>query len=133
MQGVWMYNFISKYAPQLEAPERQWAAVPFPHPADRPDLANITIADEDIYVMPRGAKHPDEALEFIKFMQSQKRHGDALPEAAQVSPPCERSARDFTRSIPNPFIKLFAELPDSQNTHGAAQDRHLAGVSGRDE
>jgi ABC-type glycerol-3-phosphate transport system substrate-binding protein len=28
LQGVWMHNFIDKYAPNLE-----WGAAPFPHPA----------------------------------------------------------------------------------------------------
>src|SRR2546421_7945248 len=71
-QGVWMANFIDKFAPEMDRPVRIWAAAPFPHPADRPDLANATIADEDVLVIPRGCRHPDEAFEFIKFVESQK-------------------------------------------------------------
>ena len=40
LQGVWMYNFISKYNPKLE-----WGAAPFPHPADRPDLARSVVTE----------------------------------------------------------------------------------------
>ena len=67
LQGVWMHNFITMFAPKLE-----WAAAPFPHPADRPDMANTTYTSEDVLVIPRGAKHPNEAFEFIAYVQSQE-------------------------------------------------------------
>lgn len=114
LQGVWMYNFIDKYAPEMEKPVRQWAAVPFPHPADRPDLANLTFADEDVLVIPRGAKHPDEAFEFIRFVQSQKGM-ELLCLGQRKHSPLKNVSRDFYRKHPNPFIKLFAELPAGKN------------------
>ena len=114
MQGVWMYNFISKYSPKMELPERQWAAVPFPHPANRPDLANMTIGDEDIFVLPRGCRHPDEAWEFIKFMQSQ-RGMEMLCLKQRKFSPLRKVSPQFYAQHPNPFIKLFADLTNSPN------------------
>ena len=114
IQGVWMYNFISKYAPKMETPVREWGAVPFPHPADRPDLAATTIADEDIVVIPRGAKHPDEAFEFIKFLQSQKGM-EMLCLKQRKNSPLLAVSPGFYANHPNPFIKLFTDLPKGAN------------------
>lgn len=109
LQGVWMYNFIDKFAPKLD-----WAAVPFPYPADRPDLKNATFVDEDILVIPRGAKHPDEAFEFIRFVQS--RQGmELLCLGQRKHTPLLAVSDAFWRQHPNPFIRLFAELPRSRN------------------
>jgi len=39
-------------------------------PATKPGLENFTLADADLLTIPRGAKHPNEAWEFIKFVGS---------------------------------------------------------------
>ena len=114
LQGVWMYNFIDQYAPNLEKPKLDWSAVPFPHPADRPDLANMTFADEDILVIPRGAKHPDEAFEFIAYVQSQEGM-ELLCMGQKKHSPLAQVSDAFYKQHPNPFIKLFAELPRDKN------------------
>jgi ABC-type glycerol-3-phosphate transport system substrate-binding protein len=114
LQGVWMYNFIDKYAPQLEKPKLEWAAVPFPHPANRPDLANATHIDEDVLVIPRGARHPDEAFEFLKFIESQQGMEMLCLGQRKHSPLAQVSA-DFYRHHPNPFIKLFYSLASTPN------------------
>src|SRR5206468_8524538 len=66
LQGVWMYNFIDKYNPKLD-----WGAAPFPYPADRPDLKNSSPVDMDILAIPTGARHPEAAWEFIRYVNSQ--------------------------------------------------------------
>ncbi len=109
-QGVWMYNFISKYAPGLK-----WGAVPFPYPADRPDLKDMTYADEDILVIPRGAKHPNEAFEFIKFVESQKGM-ELLCMGQRKNSPLKKVSPEFYAKHPNPFIRLFTDLPKGKNT-----------------
>ncbi len=109
IQGVWMGNFISQFAPKLE-----WAAAPFPHPADRPDLANTVIVDEDVIVIPLGAKHPDEAFEFIKFMQQQK-NMEKLCLSHQKNSPLRNISNNFWREHKNPYIRLFDKLAYSKN------------------
>jgi ABC-type glycerol-3-phosphate transport system substrate-binding protein len=111
LQGVWMHNFISQYAPKLK-----WGAVPFPHPADRPDLANATFVDEDVLVIPRGAKHPDEAFAFIAFVQSQ-RGMELLCLGQKKHTPLRDVSPEFYQKHENPFIRLFAELPRGKNTY----------------
>jgi ABC-type glycerol-3-phosphate transport system substrate-binding protein len=115
LQGVWMYNFINQFAPKL-----QWGAVPFPHPADRPDLADSTFVDEDVLVIPRGAKHPDQAFEFIQYVESQEGM-ELLCMGQRKHTPLIKVSESFWKNHPNPYIKLFADLPRGKNTFGPPQ------------
>jgi len=110
LQGVWMYNFISKYNPKLD-----WAAAPFPYPAARPDLAFSTNVDMDILTIPCGAHHPREAWEFIKFVNSQPGM-ELLCLGQRKHSPLAKVSAEFWAKHPNPFIKLFAQLAWSKNT-----------------
>ncbi|HVL38551.1 MAG TPA: extracellular solute-binding protein, partial [Fimbriimonadaceae bacterium] len=109
LQGVWMYNFINMYQPEL-----RWAAAPFPHPADRPDLAELTFADMDILVIPRGARHPKEAFEFIAYVQSQKAM-EKLCLLQRKNSPLREVSQEFWDAHPNPYIRLFDRLSYSKN------------------
>ncbi|MCB0825786.1 MAG: ABC transporter substrate-binding protein [Armatimonadetes bacterium] len=109
MQGVWMANFIEMNNKDLE-----WAAAPFPTPADRPDLVNPTIIDLDILVIPRGAKHPKEAFEFIKFVQSQKGM-ELLCMGQKKNSPLKKVSKEFIENHPNPYVQLFTDLAYSPN------------------
>ncbi|POA37368.1 hypothetical protein C1893_31655, partial [Pseudomonas sp. MPR-ANC1] len=48
LQGVWMANYINMYDKKLN-----WFAVPFPHPKDRPDLAEVSFANFDTLQIPK--------------------------------------------------------------------------------
>lgn len=109
LQGVWMHNFIDKYAPELE-----WGAAPFPHPADRPDLANTTPVEEDVLVIPKGAKHPNEAFEFIAFVNSRK-GSELLNMGQRKFPPLLDISPRFLKDHPNPYITVFIQLAKSNN------------------
>jgi multiple sugar transport system substrate-binding protein len=114
IQGVWMYNFIDKYAPTMEHPVREWAAVPFPYPANRPDLEGTTFVDEDVLVIPRGAQHPREAFEFIAFVESQKGM-EMLCMGQRKNSPLAKVSDAFWKNHPNPFVRLFADQPRGKN------------------
>ena len=109
LQGGWMGNFIDQFNPSL-----QWAAAPFPYPSDRPDLKGRTFADLDILVIPRGAKHPKEAFEFIKFVSSQKGM-EMLCLGQTKHSPLAKSSPEFYATHPNPFIRLFTDMPKSES------------------
>ncbi len=104
-QGVWMYNFITNYAPKLE-----WAACPFPLPKDQKAKGDFTFVDADILVIPRGAKHPDEAFEFINYVQSQKGMEQFVLGQRKNSPLAVVSDEFYKKHL-NPFIRLFSDLP----------------------
>ena len=50
--------------------EGKWAAVPFP--SFDPKLKDVTYCNCDVMVIPRGAKHPAQAFEFMAFVTQQK-------------------------------------------------------------
>ncbi|MGD8237169.1 MAG: ABC transporter substrate-binding protein [Armatimonadota bacterium] len=109
LQGVWMHNFISR-----EAPDLQWGAAPFPYPSDRPDLENVTIVGEDVLVIPHGARHPQEAFEFIKFVNSQKGM-ELLCMGQRKHTPLRAVSPEFLAEHENPYIEVFIDLAYSPN------------------
>jgi len=110
IQGVWMHNFIEQYAPGME-----WGAAPFPSGVE--GLGDVTIADEDVIVIPRGSKHPKEAWEFIQFVSSQKGM-EILCMGQRKFSPLRQVSDGFWETHPHPYIKLFRDLAESPGCHG---------------
>lgn len=108
IQGVWMHNFIDKYAPHLD-----WAAAPFPA-VDAEALPMVTLAESDVIVIPKGARHPTEAFEFIRYLQSQPVIEKLNLGQRKFSPLAEVS-NGFIEEHPNPFIRTFIALAKSPN------------------
>jgi multiple sugar transport system substrate-binding protein len=109
MQGVWMYNFITKYAPGME-----WGAAPFPYPAGRPDRARTTIAESDVIVIPRESRHVAEAFEFIRYVSSQEGM-EILCLGQRKFSPLKNVSDRFWREHPNPYIRMFRDLAMGPN------------------
>lgn len=104
LQGVWMANYIRLYQPKMD-----WYAVPFPYPADRPDLKGSSFLGLDIVVIPRGAKHPKEAFEFLKFVQRQ----DVMEKLCSMhgkNSPLSKVSENFFNTHQNKHIRLFDQL-----------------------
>ena len=116
IQGVWMNNFIQKYAPHLE-----WDAAPFPS-SDPVRAPNVTIVESDVLVIPRGAKRPDEAFEFIRYVNTQPALEKLNLGQRKFSPLLEHSD-DFAKRHANPAIEVFIELAKSP------QARHVPRLS----
>jgi multiple sugar transport system substrate-binding protein len=110
LQGVWMANYIHNNNPSLD-----WDAAPFPYPKDRPDLANSSVVGMDVLVIPRGAKHPSEAWEFIKFVQSQEGM-ELLCDGQWKHSPLSKVSDRFYREHKNKRIKMFYDLAAGKNT-----------------
>ncbi len=109
MDGVWVYNFIKNYAP----PDFEWGVAPFPS-ADPERLKDVNIVEMDGLVIPAGAKHPKEAFEFIKYVNSQKPMEKLCLGQRKFSPLRECSP-EFIRNHPNPWIAEFIALAKSPN------------------
>lgn len=104
IQGVWMHNFIEKYAPGME-----WAAAPFPGQAETGHP--ITNAEADVVVIPRGARHPREAFEFIRYLISQEGMELLCSGHRKFSPLAEVSPGFASMNPPaNPFLGMFRDL-----------------------
>jgi len=111
LQGVWMYNFIRKFADGMP-----WGAAAFPGPADRPELKGVTNAEADVLVIPKGSKHPQEALEFIKYVSAQEVM-EALCLGQRKFSPLKEVSDKFYADHPHPYIRLFAALAAGPNAY----------------
>ncbi len=110
LQGVWMYNFIDRFAPTLD-----WAAAPFPS-VDPDNLPGVSISSCDVIVIPKGSKHPDAAWEFIRYVNS--RQGmERLCLGQRKFSSLREYSDGFLERHPNPYIEVFIDLANSPNNH----------------
>ncbi len=116
-QGVWMNNFFKQFSPGLDYGVAAW-------PTARPGLENFTVADCDMLAIPRGAKHPQEAWEFIKFISSINPHAQSKEELVGMELICYLQGKNsplrqwspfFSQHHPHPYIEVFRSLADSPN------------------
>ena len=115
LQGPWIYTFIKNFAPA----DFEWGVAAFPS-VDPQKLKDVTLVETDALVIPAGAKHPDEAFEFIKYVNSQKPMEKLCLGQRKFSPLRETSP-DFFREHPNPYIGKFLALAKSPNAHFVPQ------------
>ncbi len=116
-QGVWLNNFINDFAPGLDYGVAPW-------PSAVPGTEDFTVADGDVLAIPRGAKHPDEAWEFIKWMASSNPNAQSAEELdgieivayhQQKNSPMRAWSPFFETNHPHPHIELFRRLSQSPN------------------
>ncbi|HMD60219.1 MAG TPA: ABC transporter substrate-binding protein [Opitutaceae bacterium] len=107
VQGPWWPNFIEKYAPGLE-----WGAAPCPAAEGVAGGEPLTVAQTDVVVIPRGAQHPREAFEFIRYLQRQD-VAEKLARSQRKFTALSRVSEGFLASHPNPAIRLFISLARS--------------------
>ncbi|MEO6003820.1 MAG: ABC transporter substrate-binding protein [Opitutus sp.] len=109
VQGPWYPNFIEKYAPDLE-----WGVTPFPAAPGVADNAPMTLIIADMLVIPRGAKHPREAFEFLRYTQ-QREVAEKLARLQRKFTALREVSPEFIATHPNPANRLFSELSRSPN------------------
>ena len=107
LQGVWMDNFIKKYAP----PEFEYGVAAFPEEIEHPG-APLTIAETDILVIPAGAKHPRASMEFMKFVQ-QPENLEKLCLGQKKISPLRRVSSGFLARHSHPYLRTFLQLAAS--------------------
>ena len=110
LQGVWMSNFVDKYAPGME-----WGAAPFPYPADSPELAEVASVEADVLCIPVGARHREEAFEFIRFVNSQEGM-ELLCMGQGKHTPLAEVSEEFLAEHPNPYIEVFIDVAKRSRT-----------------
>jgi len=108
LQGVWMNNFIAKYAPGLD-----WDVAPFPAIASL-GKQNVTIVETDVLVIPAGARHPQQAADFMAYLARQD-VAEKLAIGLRKFTALKEVSADFYRLHPNPHIDEFVRLSRSPN------------------
>jgi len=107
MQGPWMPNFIAKFAPGME-----WGIAACPAMPGIGGGAPVTLAQTDVVVVPKGAPHPREALEFICYLQRQD-VAEKLARSQQKFTALRQVSDGFVATHPNRAISLFIALARS--------------------
>jgi ABC-type glycerol-3-phosphate transport system substrate-binding protein len=114
-QGSFFAAFIKEHAPDLAG---NWSVAAFP--SNNPSLKDACWCLSDVNVIPRGARHPREAFEFIAYMTRQ----DVVEKLANLQckvSPLAQVSEEFLTHHSNPFIRVFNRLAASPNAHGAAK------------
>ncbi|MGA3067635.1 MAG: extracellular solute-binding protein [Tepidisphaeraceae bacterium] len=114
-QGPWMANFIHNLNPAMDG---NWAAAPFPSAV--PGQKDVTFCPFDALMIPKGAKHPAEAFEFIAYVNRQ----DVMEKLCSLhckNSPLAKVSENFLNHHRNPFIRVFEELASSPNAYGPIQ------------
>jgi multiple sugar transport system substrate-binding protein len=114
MQGPWMANYIHHWKPQMD---HDWAAAPFPSAVGQ---KLVSYAPFDTLAIPVGAKHPEQAFEFIAYVNRQ----DVMEKLCMMhckNSPLAKVSQYFLTHHPNPYIRVFEELAWSPNAHTTMQ------------
>ncbi len=132
-QGPWLANYIENNAPKLNRvltsdkraelswpiEKRRanyvWGAAPFPSLV--PGAPEATECPFDVLIIPRGAKHPKEAFEFIAFVNSQKEMEKLCMMHCKNSP-LSQVSKYFIEKHPNPYIQVFERLASNPKAFG---------------
>lgn len=108
LNGVWMYNFVEKFKPDLE-----YGVAPLPSAI--PGVKNVGHVETNILSIPSNARHPKEAFEFIAFMQKKENLEQLCLEHRKLCPLRDVSD-EFYKKHPNKYIKVFYDLAQSPNS-----------------
>lgn len=109
LQGPWMSNWISKYKPDLD-----YGVARFPSASS---ARQHVLASADVLVIPRGARHPREALIFLEYLMRPEVH-ERLALAHGKLTPYRQPSADFFARHPNPHIRTIAALARSPDAFG---------------
>lgn len=138
-QGPWMSNYIDHQKPSMNRwitgkdenakqdelknwttekrrANYEWGAAVFP-PASTGEYG-VTMCPFDMLSIPRGARHPKEAFEFIAFVNSQKEM-EKLCMLHCKNSPLSHVSQNFLQHHPNPYIQVFEDL--ASNPHAKTE------------
>src|SRR5208282_2578990 len=85
-----------------------------------PDLKNVTLCQFDTLCIPRGAKHPKEAFEFMAYVTSQPAM-EKLCMSHSKNSPLQKVSDNFLNHHRNAYIDVFENLSKSPNAHATPQ------------
>lgn len=115
-QGVWFNNYIRQYKPGLD-----YGVAPT-WPVATPGVDDFAMAEADMLVIPRGARQPEGAWEFIKYMNSNNPRAQSREELQGMELLCFLQEKNsalrewspfFAGHHPHPQIAIFRQLSAS--------------------
>lgn len=113
--GVWFDNYLKQFKPGLDYRVGPW-------PEATPGVKDFAMAEADVLTIPRGAKNPNAAWEFIKYVNSNNPRAQTREELQGIELTCFLQAKSsplrewspyFAQHHPHPFVSVFRELSAS--------------------
>lgn len=118
VQGPWLANFIRHYGAGLD-----YGACPVPVDAGIYDETRPRgMVEADVLIVPRGCRHPDEAMEFVRFTQRPRVQEMLAGDHCKSSPMLDVS-REFMASHPNPCVGVHDAITRSPDVMILPQTR----------
>ena len=111
LQGPWMANFIDRARADMDYRC-------FPAPRTSAGLPPTGMLEADVLIVPRGVRHPEASLTFVRFMQSQAIQEQLARDHCKSSPLATVST-NFMRGHPNPFVDVFDRIVKSPDVRTA--------------
>ncbi len=123
--GVWEYNLAGIFAPKMKveviafpvSASLRSATTDKPKPGETERSVVKTGATQvavDALAIPRGAKHPEQALEFMLWLLKQE-NLEYLALAQKKFTPLKTHSDEFFAKHANPYIRVFIDLANSPN------------------
>lgn len=108
LQGPWMANFARRFAPNLP-----YGVTTFPRlPGDVPGCPPRGVVECDVLIVPRGAREPEAAAEFVSFTQRREIQESLCQDHCKPSPLASVSDT-FVATHPHPGIDVHNALVSS--------------------
>lgn len=111
VQGPWIANLVSAFKPDLD-----YGVAPFPVASGLENAGGggaVGLIDTDVLVIPRGARHPEAAMEFIAFTQRQDMT-ELLARAHCKPSPLLKVSDEFQATHPNRGIAVHRAILASE-------------------
>jgi ABC-type glycerol-3-phosphate transport system substrate-binding protein len=108
VQGPWLANFIRSLRPGLDYACAPVSVAPEVLDPDHPR----GLLEADILIIPRGCRHPKEAYQFLRFMQTQEVQEELAIAHCKPSP-FLRMSPGFMEHHPHPSIAVFDAIAKS--------------------
>jgi ABC-type glycerol-3-phosphate transport system substrate-binding protein len=104
VQGPWIANLVRQFDPDFD-----YGVAPFPSEHREPGDAPVGLIYTDVLVIPRGAKNPAAAMEFIAFTQRQDMT-ERLATAHCKPSPLVNVSESFLANHPNRGIRVHYDI-----------------------
>ncbi|MBI1259774.1 MAG: extracellular solute-binding protein [Chloroflexi bacterium] len=110
VDGEWQTgpNFISQYKPEL-----YYGVAPFPAPKDHPELANTSVLEGTVVMIPSGTPNKAAAADLLAWMMSPQVLADEM--VANFNLPSTKSAAEDPRFHDNEKFGVFMDLMNDPN------------------
>jgi ABC-type glycerol-3-phosphate transport system substrate-binding protein len=136
-QGPWLGSYVEKYnadmsqavlpfalepfLPRVVRPfNYEWAVAAFPSAVPGARGKDVSYNESDVLVIPRGAKHPREAFEFMAYLQRPEVN-EKLGKLTGKHSVLKNNTESWVYTHRNPYVDVFDRLAASPNARAIDQ------------